>query len=155
MQRAHRLRGGMIVLTHSRVDMAAQRPALSGRGILSGFLWESGGLPSTLPQKAEACPLDRAAGFYEPLIRLARRLTPRRSVYLLCPSQAPSTSLLSTVSTATWSTTCTRTERTFSTPKLKRTTKKSWTFLESTLRTRAAGGTRHPQNASGSRFRHP
>lgn len=98
--------------------------------------------------RVEACPLDCALSLYEPLIRLARSLTPRHHVYLLCRSQAPYTSSLSTVSTAIWSTTCTRTGRASSTRSQRRATKKSWTFLESTPRTRAAGGIRHPQNIS-------
>lgn len=119
-------------------------PALSRCGLLTRFCG-----------RVEARPPDRTSSFYEPLIRLVRRLTPRRNAYLVCPFQAPSTSLLSTVSTETWSTTCTRTERTFSTRKLSKTTKKSWTFLELTLRTRAAGGKRHAQHIYVSRFRHP
>lgn len=98
--------------------------------------------------RVEACPLDCVFSLYEPLIRLACSLTPRHHDYLLCRSQAPYTSSPSTVSTAIWSTTCTRTGRASSTRSQRRATKKSWTFLESTPRTRAAGGIRHPQNIS-------
>lgn len=39
--------------------------------------------------RVEACPPDRASSFYEPLIRLVRRLTPSRNVYLPCPLPGP------------------------------------------------------------------